>query len=419
MTNNSDNEEIAITGVGVTSAIGLGKSAFLQSLLEGRHAFGVLQRAGRQLPVSDDSETDIQASPFLGAEINAISLSARLSKKDLRTSSLSAQVAVTTLDEAWADAGLDDIDPVRIGLVVGGSNFQQRELVNTQNAYRHKSIYLRPHYGHAFMDSDVSGLCSQVFGIRGFAYTLGGASASGQVAVLHALDAVRSGRVDVCIALGALMDLSYWELQAFRSMGAMSSRYSDAPEAASRPFDQQHDGFVFGECCGAVVVEKVKQGRRPGVFPYGVCAGAALVVDGNRSPEPSLDGEVQAIQMALSDAGLTPQQIDYVNPHGTGSLVGDETELRALDQCHLRNASINTTKSIMGHGLSAAGTVEVIATLLQMKESTLHPSRNLDNPIDDGFNWVFAEALPKGIGSALNLSFGFGGINTALCLQNP
>jgi malonyl-ACP decarboxylase len=124
-----------------------------------------------------------------------------------------------------------------------------------------------------------------------------------------------------------------------------------------------------------------------------------------------------AIQRALGAALLPPAQIDYVNPHGTGSIVGDETELKALRACGLTDAFLNATKSLIGHGLSAAGTVEVIATLLQMQAGQLHPTRNLENPIDPTLNWVRNKSIDRPIENALTMSMGFGGINTALCWQ--
>lgn len=401
----TSNDTIAITGIGVTSAIGQGKSAFASALFEGRHAFGVMQRPGRQ-----------RDTAFLGAEIAKLELPERLAARTLRTASFTAQVALATLSEAWRDADLDGVEPARIGLVVGGSNVQQRELVRTWESYAHRLAFVRPTYAMAFMDSDICGLCTEHFGIRGFAYTAGGASASGQVALLHAIEAVRSGQADVCIALGALMDLSYLECQGFRALGAMGSdRYADAPSLACRPFDRQRDGFIYGECCGALVVERnvERPGRRRA---YARVAGWATVMDRNRNPDPSFEGEVEAIGRALAHAGLDARDIDYINPHGSGSVIGDETELKALAACGLSHARINATKSIVGHGLTAAGTVEIIATLLQMEASTLHPTRNLEEPIDAQFAWVRDRAEPHAIHNAVNLSMGFGGINTAVCL---
>lgn len=412
--------EIQISGLGVTSAIGQGKAAFISALLQAEHAFAVMQRPGRQYPISvagEKAEVE-ESSAFLGAEISSLSLPESLSAGLLRTASFSGQVVLATLHEAWHDANLNEVDPARIGLVIGGSNFQQRELVQLQEDYRGRQHFLRPSYGFTFMDSDLCGLCTESFAIQGFAYTLGAASASGQAAILQAVQAVQSGQVDICIALGALMDLSYWECQGFRTMGAMGSdRYAQQPGLASRPFDQDRDGFIYGECCGAVVIERVDTKRRADANPYAQVAGWAMQMDGNRNPNPSLEGEVSVIEKTLLRAELEAQEIDYINPHGTGSTIGDQTELQALHQCGLRHAYINTTKSIIGHGLSAAGTMEVVATLLQMEAGRLHPSRNLDTPIEPSYNWVLKESIPHDIKNAITLSMGFGGVNTALCLQ--
>jgi malonyl-ACP decarboxylase len=140
-------------------------------------------------------------------------------------------------------------------------------------------------------------------------------------------------------------------------------------------------------------------------------------MDRNRNPDPSFQGEVAVIQQCLQQAGWSPRDVDYINPHGTGAPLGDETELRAIRHCELTGAHLNATKSIIGHGLSAAGTVELIAILLQMKAGQLHPTRNLDDPIDPDRAWVRDHAIAHVTQRALNLSMGFGGINTAVGVQ--
>jgi len=145
--------------------------------------------------------------------------------------------------------------------------------------------------------------------------------------------------------------------------------------------------------------------------------GWGVAMDGNRNPDPSSEGEVRAIRLALQSADWASSMIDYINPHGTGSVLGDETELKALRECGLTDAFLNATKSVIGHGLTAAGTVEVIATLLQMQTAKLHPSCNLEKPVDPDWKWVRESALDHQIEQALTLSVGFGGINTALCWQ--
>ncbi|WP_437132552.1 beta-ketoacyl synthase N-terminal-like domain-containing protein [Bacillus atrophaeus] len=405
---NYNPSEVVVTGVGITASIGQGKEAFSSSLMSARHAFGVMKRPGRQ-----------KDSQFIGAEIPLLSYPERLSKKLLRKASFSSQAALVTLSEAWEEAKLDDVDPARIGLVAGGSNFQQREILQVYEKYKDRVGFIPPTYGLSFMDSDLCGLCTDQFGIEGLAYTAGGASASGQLAVIQAIQQVLSGQVDVCIALGALMDISYMECQAFRALGAMGTdRYADEPEKACRPFDLNRDGFIYGESCGALVIERKDTAVRRGAKPYAALSGWSIKIDGNRNPNPSLEGEVHVIQEALEQAKLSPEEIDYINPHGTGSLIGDEIELKALHACQLTHAYINATKSIIGHGLSAAGIVEIISVLLQMKESRLHPSRNLDHLIDQSLHWVKDQSISHDIRNALSLSMGFGGINTAVCIQN-
>jgi malonyl-ACP decarboxylase len=399
--------DIVVTGAGVVSAVGEGKAAFLEALLAGEQRFSVMERPGRQ-----------HGTHFIGAEIAALGPVEAVAESVLRTASLSAQVALSALAEAWQDAQLDCVESSRIGLVIGGSNLQQRELTLTHDRYADKVHFLRPTYGVSFFDTDICGLCTSAFGIRGPAFTVGGASASGQLAVIEAAEVVQAGRADVCIAVGALMDLSYWECQAFRALGAMgSTRYANAPALACRPFDCDRDGFIYGENCAVVVVERAGARATPRAAPYARLAGWSMVMDANRNPDPSLAGEVAAIQQALGDAGMTARDVDYVNPHGSGSVVGDAVELEALHACGLAHAAINSTKSVTGHGLSAAGAVEIVATMLQFEADELHPCLNLEGPINPSFDWVKSRRKSAGVRNSLNLSFGFGGINTALVLS--
>lgn len=400
-----------VTAIGVVSSIGQGKQDFAAGLLAGRSKFGALQRPGRQ---------GQQGEPvFLGAELDPLVLPSEMASS-ARGASLSAQAAMVALHEAWREARLDEVDPSRIGLIVGGSNVQQRELNLLQDRYREKQVYLRPSYAMSFLDTDLCGFCTAQFGIRGPAFTVGGASASGQLAIAQAAQLVRSRQVDACIVVGALMDLSSWECQGFRSLGAMGSdRFATQPSLACRPFDADRDGFIYGESCAALVIEAATPSRRPraGLEPYAWLRGSGLCSDANRNPDPSLEGESRAIATALAASEWHAGQIDYVNPHGSGSPIGDTTELAALKACGLRSAYLNSTKSLIGHGLTSAGAVEVAATLLQLRMGRLHPSRNLDHPIDEDMNWVRGSSVEHRIRRALTLSFGFGGINTALCWE--
>lgn len=398
-----------ITGIGVATALGYGKEAFRDGLFAPRNVFGVMSRPGRQRPDS--------GCPYIGAEMPEPP--DLLPKRVARTASLTGRVAIAVLHEAWREAGLGGLDPARIGLVIGGSNLQAREHLLMQQAYAGRPAFLPPRHGHGFLDTDLCGLCTSVFEIRGFAYTVGGASASGALAVLHAAEAVRSGRVDACIALGALQDLSYVECQALRTLGTMGSdRFAAEPGRACRPFDRDRDGFIFGECCAALVVQRGDDLSVCGTS-YGSIAGGAHVADGSRGPDPSLAGEIRAIRLALAQAGLEPGEIDYVNAHGTGTPLGDDTELAAYRDVGLTEARINATKSIIGHGLGAAGAVELAAVLLQMRDGRLHATRNLETPVDPAHCWIVGAPERHRVRNALKLSFGFGGIDVAVVVRAP
>ena len=395
-----------VTGIGVATAFGYGKQAFCNGLFSSLEVFGLLKRPGRQCP-------EPAGAPFIGAEMPEPP--DLLPKRVARTASLAGRAAVAVLDEAWREAELDELDPTRIGLVIGGSNLQSREQLLMHQAYAARLPFILPSHGYGFFDTDLCGLCTSTFAIRGFAYTVGGASASGGVAVLHAVEAVRSGRVDACIAVGALQDLSYYEFQGLRAMRAMgSNRFAEEPEKACRPFDRDRDGFIFGESCAALVIRRGGEHRTG----YGSIIGGAHIADGNRGPDPSLEGEVRAIRLALAQAGLKPDDIDYVNAHGTGTPLGDDTEIAACKEAGLVNARFNATKSIIGHGISAAGAVELAAVLLQMKEGRLHPTRNLDHPVAPELRWVLVPEEHR-IRHALKLSFGFGGVDTAMVVRAP
>lgn len=400
----ADSAPLAVTGIGVACGAGFGKAALSRALFEAPELFSYLERPGRQ--------TSENEPPFIGIEVPAPPTI--LPPRIERTVGLSGRVAVAVLDEAWREAGLDDVDPKRIGLVVGGSNLNSREQALAIESHGTRPAFMPPRYGHMFLDSEISGVCTSTFAIRGFAHTIGAASASGIVATLQAMEAVRFGRVDVCIALGALQDLSLFDLQGLRALGAMgSSRFENAPLEACRPMSQDHDGFIYGESCAALVIQRLNPNRAA----YGILLGGAQITDGSRGPEPDTAGQQHAAQMALADAGVTIEDVDYVNGHATGTPLGDRTELETYRELGLQHAMINTTKSILGHGLSAAGAIELAAVFLQMRQETLHPCRNLAPALDPSLRWVGDTPQPHRIRHALKLSFGFGGVNSALVLK--
>lgn len=401
---------LVITGVGIATAIGQGKANFTEALWAGKTAFGYLKRPGR--------EGD---PPFIGAEITTLATDVLQPEHNrlLRSASLSTQLALLVALEAWQDAQLDTarLNPQRIGLVVGGSNVQQREQLQTWQRHATEPQFVSPSYGLALWDTDLVGVLSQALQIQGEGYSVGSASASGAMAIIQAARQIQSGCTDVCLAVGALFDLSSWECQGLRNLGAMGSRrFQDQPEAACRPFDRESDGFIYGEGSGVIVLESAEHAQRRGARVYGRLLGWGSGLDGNRSANPNQAGEMQAMGAALQMAGLSADQINYVNTHGTSSPLGDKTEVAALKAVGLAHAALNATKSLTGHTLTAAGVVEAIATVLQMQAGRLHPTHNLIDPIDSDLSWVRQSAVATTVDYALSNSFGFGGINTTLVL---
>jgi len=404
---NSSDNLISVTGIGISSSIGNTPEVFLDSLLAGKSNFKILERPGRE-----------GKSQFIGAELDENDICRNLSKKMIRNASLSASIGLATAIQACEDSRYKEIDGTRIGLIVAGSNFQQRELSFVYSKYSGNEEFITPSFGYTFWDSDICGLCSEALGIQGFAYTTGGASASGQLAIIQGMNAINQGLVDLCVVIGPVTDLSYLELQAFTSMGALgSAKFFEEPQKASRPFDTNRDGFIFGESCGVLVLEKEEHAKKRGASIYGHLVSFGIHMDGNRLPNPNIEGEYQAIRKALTQAGISEKDIQYINPHGTGSIRGDEIELAALKCAGFEHAYINATKSLIGHGLCSSGIVEVIAALLQIKHGKLHPTRNLDSPISDSFNWVLKKQIEADIRYALCMNIGFGGMNTALCIK--
>jgi malonyl-ACP decarboxylase len=222
-----------------------------------------------------------------------------------------------------------------------------------------------------------------------------------------------------CIVVGACLELTALELEAFAILGAAcSGRWQDDPARACRPFDQGHEGFVWGQGAGCVVLESPDSVRGRRVL--GELVGASLLLDGNHLSDPSQKGEIRAMQLALNCSDLNPGCIGYINAHGTSSPLGDRTEcaaIKSLFRSHLSNIWINSTKSLTGHCFSASGVIELIACVVQLNNGFIHPNRNLDSPIDRELKLVSQKAEPLDAEYALSNGFGFGGINSSVVVR--
>lgn len=409
---------VVVTGMGIVSAAGCGVAAFTTALREGRSGARALGGEGRLAAIPVAKLVDFNLDSALAAQGDLPSDVVLRARRAARRSPLPVQAAVTAAAEAWQMAGLAGASPDDIGVVVAGQNLNQKYDFDVRAKFSERPEYVSPAYAAHFLDTDHVGTLSEVFAIRGEGLTVGGASASGNVGLLQGLRLVRSGEVKACMVVGALMDLSEIELSALESLGALSNGGAEAARAC-RPFDNARNGFLYGQAGACVILEPEKAARDRGARIWGELRSGSLVLDGNRSTDPNVEGEVRAMAIALERAGITADQVDYVNAHGTASRLGDEAEIAALDRVFgaaKPGPWVNSTKAITGHTLTAAGVVEAIATLIQMNEGFLHANINLDEPMRSRVRLVGTRGEPANVKIALSNSFGFGGINTSIVL---
>ncbi|MEE8058829.1 MAG: beta-ketoacyl synthase N-terminal-like domain-containing protein [Pseudomonadales bacterium] len=412
------NNSVVITGMGVVCALGDTVDQFAAALKAGHSGIRALDKG--DLPIQIGaliSDFDFETS------INALALSPTLIDRGqvaARRSSLVVQTAVCSALQAWCQADLQNsnIDATRVGLIIAGQNLNSGYSYAHYQRYQADLDYLPASYGLHFLDTNLVGTLSEILQIQGPGFTIGGASASGNVGIIQGRQLIQSGLVDICLVVGALADLSPLELQAWQQMGAMGG-LSFSAEQSCRPFDQAHEGFIYGQGCGCLILESANHSQQRHTYSLASIPGTALTLDGNRLANPNPLGEARAMQQALQMAGLTAADINYINTHGSASALGDETEMTAIKsvcKTHISHIWLNATKGLTGHCLYAAGVIEAIATVIQMQQGFVHANKNLDKPIDNEARFVGDVAETTDIQTALSNSFGFGGINSAIVL---
>jgi malonyl-ACP decarboxylase len=419
---------VVVTGMGVISAIGKNVSEFSYSLKIGHSGIGYRNKT---------SEPSISAN--IGADIRNFSFESAIEQYSLipgfpielmerarqcsRRAPFALQCSVSAALEAWEQARLDkaEIDPQRMGIIVAGNNLTQNIQYQLHQKFQKAPEYLAPSYALQYMDTDQVGTLSEILGIHGEGFTVGGASASGNIGIIKACQLIKSGVVDVCVVIGPLTDLSPMELSGFYNLGVMGGkRFDDQPEKACRPFDRDHEGFIYGQASGCLIIESLELAQKRRIPVLAEILAGSLVLDGNRLADPSEDGEVRAMLSAIDQARIDVNSVDYLNTHGTSTPLGDETEIKAIRRIFNENLPrlwINSTKGLTGHCLSAAGVVECIATIIQMQAGFVHPNINLENPIDPECLFGKATSSQADIKIAMSNSFGFGGINTSIILK--
>ncbi|UII31914.1 beta-ketoacyl-ACP synthase [Fulvivirga ulvae] len=415
--------KVGITGMGIVSSIGRDLSSFCDSLKNGK--CGIRQTTNAREPkVSVDIAAEIHDFAFsesLGRFTNIPDEKLQHARKLGQRAPFVIQASIISALEAWQKAGLFDKEalPERTGLIVAGQNSTQNYQYDLIPKFRENPEYLSPRYALEFLETNQVGVLSELFGIQGEGFVVGGASATGNVGVIKGYRQVLSGFADVCVVVGTLADLSPMDIQGFINIGAMGGKkYGDQPAKACRPFDKQHEGFIYGQASACVIFESETSAAKRGVPFLAEVRGGAMNLDSNSSANPNVTGEAKAMQSALEQAGLSAADVDYINTHGSSSSLGDITEAEAISQVlGKREAWLNATKGLTGHCLYSAGMVEVIATVLQMQEGFLHPNLNLEDPVRKDLKFCGAEAIDHQINVAISNSFGFGGINTSVVLE--
>ena len=404
------NSSVAITGMGVVSALGIGLEAFDSALRTGNS--GICQK------VSDD-DVDVWAPlpdcnvvsqcEKLGVDEATIKRLTRVSHR----SSKGLKCSLVAATEAWKQAGLEYLDGEQVGLIIAGNNLTNNETVDTYQRLL-QGKHVRPSYAVQFLDTNYVGVISEALSLYGEGYSIGGASASGGVAIAQGRRAILSGDVSAVLIVGVPMLLSRAELSAFYSAGALyQGGVTDDPSLASCPFDQGAAGFVYGQAAAALVLEPYE---RAGERALAILKSATMALDANHSTNPRIETEKKVMQAAMKQASLKPCDIDLVSTHGTSSALGDKVEASALsgvfDQVGAR-PWINATKSLTGHCLSSAGIIEAVAAVLQLRGCYMHPNPTLYRPINSSLSWVGNRAQQCQFQAVMSNSFGFGGINSS------
>jgi malonyl-ACP decarboxylase len=393
--------------MGVCTSVGKTVAAFAQALRQGVGAAADEWTLG----IPDFDVTD---------QLNALELPEQVrarARQVVRRAPLSLQLSVCTALEAWRQSGLwagPIYRPDEISLVIAGQNLHLNYAYDMAEKHRGGLDFTPAGYALHFMDTDHVGAVSEALEIKGEGFTTGAASASGNAGLIQGMRQIQCGRARACVVVGAMMDLSPLELNSLANTGAM------ATDGICRPFDRDRHGFVYAHGSACLVLEAADGAHARAQRVLGVLRGGAQCLDANRASDPRRDGEARVMRVALADADVQPEDIDYVNAHGTGSVLGDQVEYEALQDVfgsRFPHVWLNSTKAIIGHCLTAAGVVEAAATLIQMNEGFLHATCGLEHPIGDDGRFTGPKAVQADCRIALSNGFGFGGINTAVVIE--
>lgn len=419
----NDNHRVVITGMGVLTTIGENIPEFLQALQVGRSGVTRWKAPDDRLysKIGGDMGTFNLPSHFYGGGTNYPYQLVQRALTVLRMAPLSSQLAVAAGLQAYVNSGLIDEyrSPERVGHLLAGHNFNNSYINENVLTYQQEPEFVDPLFGMMFLDTNVLSQMSELLGLQGPSYSVGGACASGNLALMAALDLLRSGRVDVVLVTGGPFTMGPASLQSWAMMNVISSQsFNEEPTRASRPFDRLREGFVPSEGAAAVVLESLTSARARGARIHAELMGAASTSDASRPTKLNRDAEVRVMRAALRDARVGADQIDYVNAHATSSRIGDAVEVAALKAVLRERAHsipVNSTKSLIGHCITSSGIIDLVATVLQMEHGFVHPTINQEERDPElDLDFVPNQARDHRINFAMSNAFGFGGLNSSV-----
>ena len=404
-------KKVVVTGIGAVTPLGNDPVTFWKNLIAGNSGAG---------PITHFDPKHFKTR--FACELKNFDPAPLLDRNEIKRTDLFTQYALIAADQALKDSGLDlaAIDPFDIGVIWGSGQggmetFQQQveEYAGGDGTPR-----FSPFFVPKLIANMASGMISIKYGLMGINYTTVAACSTSNTAFMDALTYIRAGKAKVIVAGGSEAPVTAASIGGFNSMKALSTR-NDDPRGASRPFAVDRDGFVMGEGAGGLILEEYEHAKARGARIYAELAGAAMTADAYHmtATHPEGIGALRAMQDALKDAEIKPEEVDYVNVHATSTPVGDISEVQAVHSLFGPNAErliISATKSMTGHLLGAAGAIEAIACLYAIKDGVVPPTintRELDPAVPKGLNILLGDARDWPVKVAMSNSFGFGGHN--------
>ena len=410
-------KRVVVTGLGALTPIGNNVQEYWSGLVNG---------VSGAAPI-----TYFDAAKFktrFACEVKNFKATDFIDRKEARKMDRFSQYAIVASDEAIADSGLnsEDHDPDRIGVIwgsgIGGIETFQQEVLNFSAG--DGSPRFNPFFIPKMISDIAPGLISIKNGFRGPNFATVSACASSSNAIIDSLNYIRLGQADAIITGGSEAAVTIAGMGGFNAMHALSTR-NDSPETASRPFDKDREGFVLGEGAGALVLEEYEHAKARGAKIYAEVIGGGMSSDAHHitAPHPEGLGARNVMLNCLRDAGIQPEDVDAINMHGTSTPLGDIAESKAIKEVfgeHAYSININSTKSMTGHLLGAAGAIEAIASILAINNGEVPPTINHftdDDQIDDKLNFTFNKSQKRDVKIAISNTFGFGGHNACVALK--